>query len=154
MKYASDWRPHELVRGEPYNWGGIDSLPQFDSRLSQGEAAGSHSWHGVSSCTAGIDCSGFVSFCWGHRGGHIYSTNTMETIAEPLNVNIYTDLKPGDALNYKGKHIVLFAGYQPNGNPIIYEASGAAARVIRNEAMTWSKLTHYRPMRFRHLADP
>ncbi len=154
VKYDSDWRPHELVRGEPYNWGGIDPLAQFDARLAKGEAAGSHSWHGVSSCTAGIDCSGFVSYCWGHRGGHIYGTATMDGIAAPLPVNPYTDLKPGDALNYPGKHIVLFAGYQPNGNPIIYEASGAAARVIRNESMTWSKLTHYHPFRSRRLSDP
>jgi len=153
-KYASDFRPHELVRGEPYNWGGIDALPQFDAKLAQGEAAGSHSWHGVSSCTAGIDCSGFVSFCWGHRGGHTYSTSNMQAIAEPLNVNVYTDLKPGDALNWAGKHIVLFAGYRPDGNPIVYEASGAASRVIRNETITWAKLAHYRPMRFRRLSDP
>jgi serine/threonine protein kinase len=154
VKYASDWRPHELVRGEPYNWGGIDALPRFDARLANGEAAGSHSWDGVSSCTAGIDCSGFVTFCWGHRGGHAYGTATMDPIAAPLKVNPYTDLKPGDALNYPGKHIVLFAGYRPDGNPIIYEASGAAARVIRNEAMTWSKLSHYHPVRFRRLSDP
>ena len=154
VKYASDWRPHELVRGEPYNWGGIDALPRFDAKLAQGDAAGSHSWDGVSSCTAGIDCSGFVSFCWGHRGGHTYSTSNMSGIAEPLKVNVYTDLKPGDALNYAGKHIVLFAGYQPDGNPIIYEASGAAARVIRNESMSWSRLRHYRPLRFRRLSDP
>jgi hypothetical protein len=152
--YRSDWRPNELVKGEPYSWGQIDSAERFDAKLVEGEAAGSHSRYGVASCTAGIDCSGYVSFCWGHRGGHSYSTASINAIAQDIKVDVYSDLKPGDALNYPGKHIVLFAGYRKNGMPTIYEASGKAGRVIRNEQISWAQLRHYRPIRFRNLVDP
>lgn len=152
--YRSDWRPKELVKGEPYSWGQIDNTDQFDAKLRKGDAAGSHSRDGIASCTAGIDCSGYVSYCWGHRGGHAYSTATMKLIADDLHVDPYSDLKPGDALNRPGKHVILFAGYRKNGMPLVYEASGRAARVIRNEDISWAQLKHYRPIRFRNLIDP
>ena len=86
-----------------------------------GLAAGSHKRHGVSQCTAcGIDCSGFVAWCWGHqKGSHDFSTATLDGLGARLAGNVYKDLKPGDALNKPGSHVVLFAGYRADGGPIV-----------------------------------
>src|SRR5215467_9704081 len=65
--YESDWKPDQRITGVPYDWGGVDSIEEFEAKLKKGFAAGSHSRDGISDCTAGIDCSGFVAFCWGQR---------------------------------------------------------------------------------------
>ncbi len=155
VAYQSDWLPNEKISGLPYNWGGADGPQEFERKLRAGLAAGSHKRHGVSRCTAGTDCSGFVAWCWGHRtGAHDYSTTTLEQLATRLNGSVYTDLKPGDALNKPGSHVVLFAGYRPDGGPIVYEANGAAGRVIRNDRLSWSSLAGYYPVRSTRLVDP
>ena len=153
--YESDWLTNQQVAGLPYNWGGADGPQEFQRKLQAGLAAGSHKRHGVSRCTAGTDCSGFVAWCWGHRtGSHDFSTTTLEQLATRLTGNVYRDMKPGDALNKPGSHVVLFAGYRPDGGPIVYEASGAAGRVIRNDRLTWSSLAGYYPVRSNRLVDP
>ncbi len=155
VAYQSDWQPNQQVAGLPYNWGGADGPVEFERKLKSGLAAGSHKRHGVSRCTAGTDCSGFVAWCWGHRtGGHDFSTATLDQLAARMPGNVYKDLKPGDALNKPGSHVVLFAGYRPDGGPIVYEANGAAGRVIRNERLSWSALAGYYPVRSNHLVDP
>lgn len=155
VAYRSDWQPNQQVQGLPYNWGGADGPDQFSLKLRRGMGAGSHKWNGVLGCTAGIDCSGFVAYCWGHRtGGHGYSTANMGSFCTRMKGDVYSTLKPGDALNKPGSHIVLFAGYRPDGGPIVYEANGSAARVIRNEKLSWSSLAGYYPVRSNDLVDP
>jgi serine/threonine protein kinase len=153
--YQSDWQPNQQVAGLPYNWGGADGPLEFERKLRAGLAAGSHKRHGISRCTAGTDCSGFVAWCWGHRtGAHDFSTATLEQLCTRLAGSVYKDMRPGDALNKPGSHVVLFAGYRPDGGPIVYEANGAAGRVIRNERLAWSSLAGYYPVRSNHLVDP
>jgi hypothetical protein len=62
-------------------------------------------------------------------------------------------MKPGDALNKPGDHIVLFAGYRADGNPIVYEASGSAGRVIRNDWSTWSRFKNYYPLLYKSVVE-
>ena len=153
--YVSDWQSNEQVTGLPYNWGGFDSPQEFERKLHKGLGAGSHKRHGIATCTAGIDCSGFVAYCWGRRqGGHNFSTATMDGLSTRSARNLYNGLKPGDALNKPGSHIVLFAGYRPDGGPIVYEASGAAGRVIRNDRLSWSRLNGYHAVQSNTLTDP
>jgi hypothetical protein len=151
--YQSDWDAGQTVTGIAYDWGGMDDPEAFDRKLAQGQAAGSHSRHGVTSCTAGIDCSGFVSYCWGQRPTHDYSTRNIRDIAGRPRYNWFSDMKPGDALNKPGDHIVLFAGYRADGNPIVYEASGSAGRVIRNDWSTWSRFKSYYPLQYQAVAE-
>jgi len=151
--YQSDWRPGQQIRGVAYNWGGSDAPQFFDHKLAQGRAAGSHSHQGATNCSAGIDCSGFVAYVWGFRNGHPYSTRTLAQISQPVSLNPYRDLKPGDALNRPGSHVVLFAGYRADGNPNVYEASGSAGRVVLNTTSTWARFAGYRPLRFRNVVD-
>lgn len=149
--YDTDWKAEQKITGLPYNWGGIDSPEDFDQKLAKGFAAGSHSRHGVSQCTAGIDCSGFVTYCWGIRS-HAYTTRNIRQIAGRAKYNWFTDMKPGDALNKTGSHIVLFAGYNADGTINIFEASGSAARVIYHQT-TWSRLKGYLPVQYLNIAD-
>jgi hypothetical protein len=149
--YQSDWKEDQRITGLPYNWGGIDSPEEFQQKLQKGLAAGSHSRYGVTNCTAGIDCSGFVSFCWGLRS-HKYTTGNIRQIAGRPKYNWFTDMKPGDALDKAGDHIVLFAGYNPDGTINIYEASGSASRVIFHKT-TWSRLKGYVPLQYKMIAD-
>jgi hypothetical protein len=131
----------------------MDGPEEFDRKLAEGQAAGSHSNHGITSCTAGIDCSGFVSYCWGQRPTHDYSTSNIRDISGRPKYNWYTEMKPGDALNKPGDHIVLFAGYRDDGGPIVYEASGSAARVIRNDWSTWSRFQSYYPVQYKMVIE-
>lgn len=153
--YTSDWSPNDTVTGIAYDWGGMDDPESFDRKLAAGQAAGSHSRHGVTQCTAGTDCSGYVSFCWGST--RKYGTSTIENMDNGIAVrpryNWFTDMLPGDALNKPGSHIVLFAGYRADGNPNVYEASGPAGRVIYNDWSTWSRYEDYHAIQYRRVID-
>jgi hypothetical protein len=151
--YTSDWKSGQIITGIPYNWGGFDSPESFDRKLAKGAAAGAHSRFGVLSCTAGIDCSGFVSYCWGiPLTGHIYGTTNLRDIGGKLKSNWYTDLKPGDALNKAGSHVVLFTGYNPDGTINVCEASGSAARVVCHKT-TWSRFKGYIALQYKGLDE-
>lgn len=151
--YKSDWKPGQVITGVPYNWGGFDNPDAFDRKLARGAAAGAHSRNGVLSCTAGIDCSGFVSYCWGiPLTAHLYGTTNLREIGGKPKYNWFTDLKPGDALNKSGSHVVLFTGYNPDGTINICEASGSAARVICHKT-TWSRFKGYIPLQYKGLDE-
>ena len=66
--------------GVAYDWGGFDSLFQFSEPIRAGQAAGSEAGGLVSSCTTGVDCSGFVSRTW--KTTSKYGTATIGT-AQP-----------------------------------------------------------------------
>jgi hypothetical protein len=153
-RYASDWQVGQTVTGIPYDWGGMDDPEAFGRKLSQGYAAGSHSQHGVTGCTAGIDCSGYVGYCWGIRDpGQKKGTSTIRSIAVRPKYNVFTDMQPGDALNKPGSHIVLFAGYRVDGKPIVYEAvSRPYNRVVRNDWSDWSRYAGYYPLQYSRIA--
>ncbi|GMV40772.1 MAG: hypothetical protein AMXMBFR64_24880 [Myxococcales bacterium] len=144
--YTSDYGPG-TYKGLPYDWGGYVELDQFHAQLAAGQGAGSHSWHGVLSCTTGVDCSGYVSKCW--KGPH-KSTSTMHTVAYEITKEL---LAPGDAWNDPGSHIVLWAGTAGNGAPLFYEASGSAKKVRYNTGASWSYLVGYKPVRYQYVED-
>jgi hypothetical protein len=148
-RYVSDWKSGQHITGIPYSWGGIDDTHSFDNKLAKGLAAGGHSRYGVLSCTTGIDCSAFVTFCWGVPvAGHPYSTSNLRAIGAEPKYNWYTDMKPGDALDKPGSHVVLFTGYNLDGTINICEASGSAARVVCHSS-TWSRFKGYIPLQYK-----
>jgi hypothetical protein len=151
--YISDWKAGQRVTGIPYSWGGIDGPDAFDRKLAKGLAAGAHERNGVLSCATGVDCSGFVSLCWGiPLTSHIYSTRNLRDIAGKPKYNWFTDMKPADALVKPGSHVVLFTGYNPNGTFNICEASGSAARVVCH-ATTWSRFKGYIPLQYKGIDE-
>jgi hypothetical protein len=159
--YTSDYKAGETVLGLPYDWGGMDSPETFMNKLKAGKSgAGSHKRHECEKCghcTMGTDCSGLVSFCW--RLGRHYGTAEISTVAIGLSTgrfNVFSDLKPGDALNSPGNHIVLFVKYDSNGYPVVYESSGAAKRVVL-QSHPWAYFNKptemFEPVRYSRVAD-
>jgi len=131
--------------GLPYDWGGYKSLAQFDSEIASGYGAGSHSWHGILSCTTGVDCSGFVSKLWDE--GH-YTTSSMSSISYGVN---QSDLIRADALNKASSHIALFAHETNAGNPVIYESTSGGTRLYAG--YSWSHYSSYSPIRYDNITN-
>lgn len=147
--YRSHFQSGQHVVGLPYGWGKMDDIARFESNIRRGLAAGSHKQDGVLACATGIDCSGFVAYCWGQPTFHKYGTATIRQIAGRPRYNWYTDMRPGDALVKPGDHIVLFAGYRSDGNPNVYEASGSKSRVIFNTSSTWARFQGYYALQYK-----
>jgi MYXO-CTERM domain-containing protein len=140
--YSSDWEPG-THKGIAYDWGGFDTIAQYDQKLVDGYAAGSHSWHGVTECTTGVDCSGYVSRCW-----ELTDKKGTATLGEVSHSVAKADMLPGDAWNKSGSHVVLWVGKADDGGPIFYEASGSASRVRLNSTASWSYLSGYSSIRY------
>lgn len=138
--YESDFTAGTHV-AVPYDWGGWYTLAEFDDAIADGEGAGSHSWHGVLSCTAGVDCSGFVSQVW--ETDIKYGTSTIHEVSHGIDVE---DLERADALNDAGSHIVLFAYETAAGLPVHYEAGGDP--VLLDSDQGWSAFSAYEPIRY------
>ena len=149
--FSVQWKDNQAVVGVAYDWGGMDTLASFDAKLAQGLAAGSHKKQGVTACTTGIDCSGLVSLAWGQS--QKFGTGNIQSIAVLVSGDIRHDLKPGDALNKPGSHIVLFDSYNPDGTINVYEASGSASRVVRTRNH-WIAFDGYKAVRYLGLSDP
>ena len=144
---------NQEVRGVPYCWGCHGSLANFRQRVEAGMMAGNVCTRNAPRTdVAGVDCSAFVSAAWG-LSVH-YTTAAIPAIAKP--VENPWDLKPGDALNKPGSHVMLFLRFTPDRKAEVMEAStgGCNGRVCRNVYPLASLLERgYVPVRFRALAD-
>jgi hypothetical protein len=144
---------NQEVRGVPYCWGCHGSLANFRQRIDAGTMAGNVCTRNAPrSDVAGVDCSAFVSAAWG-LSVH-YTTAAIPAIAKRLE-NPW-DLKPGDALNKPGSHVMLFLRFTPDRKAEVMESStgGCNGRVCRNVYPLGALLERgYVPVRFRGLAD-
>ena len=98
----------------------------------------------------GVDCSAFVSATWG-LATH-YTTAAIPAIASKIHDP--WDLRPGDALNKPGSHVMLFLRFTRDRKAEVMEASPGACngRVCRNIYPLASLLARgYQPVRFRAL---
>jgi hypothetical protein len=143
----------QQVRGVPYCWGCHGSLASFRSQIERGIKAGNVCTHNAPrNDVAGVDCSAFVSAAWG-LGVH-YTTAAIPSIAKPV-ANPW-DLRPGDALNKPGSHVMLFLRFTPDRKAEVMESStgGCNGRVCRNVYPLAALLARgYQPVRFKALAD-
>lgn len=141
------------VRGVPYCWGCFGSLVQFKRRVDSGALAGNWCTRETPRRdTAGVDCSAFVSATWG-LARH-YTTADIPSITKPL-ANPW-DLKPGDALNKPGSHVMLFVQFTPDRKVEVLEAAtgGCNGRVCRNIYPLSVLLARgYTPVRYPLLTD-
>lgn len=144
---------NQEVRGVPYCWGCHGSLANFRLRVEAGTMAGNVCTRNAPRTdVAGVDCSAFVSAAWG-LSVH-YTTAAIPAIAK--RVENPWDLKPGDALNKPGSHVMLFLRFTPDRKAEVMEAStgGCNGRVCRNVYPLAALLERgYVPVRFRALAD-
>jgi hypothetical protein len=96
------------------------------------------------------DCSGYVSMAWGLR--HSYTTRDLELVTTGI---AWDDLRPGDALNDWGSHVVLFVRWTDatKTKMIIVEQAGT---VGTNQA-TWTRSTAasqgYTPIRYDNIVE-
>jgi len=137
--YKSEYIPGDYM-GLPYDWGGYMTLFSFDQQISKGYGAGSYSKHGVLACTAGLDCSGYVSKCW--DAGH-WSTSTLHNVSNAISK---ASMLPGDVFNKAGYHVVLYSHKLGNGDPVFYEAAGYNVHI--NVSSGWSYVSSYTPRRY------
>lgn len=144
---------NQEVRGVPYCWGCHGSLANFRARIEAGTKAGNVCTRNAPrSDVAGVDCSAFVSAAWG-LSIH-YTTAAIPAIARRME-NPW-DLKPGDALNKPGSHVMLFLRFTPDRKAEVMESStgGCNGRVCRNVYPLAALLQRgYVPVRFRGLAE-
>ncbi|RLD51547.1 MAG: hypothetical protein DRI94_05730 [Bacteroidetes bacterium] len=132
----------------PYCWGGFLSLDDFDYYLTQGSSAGDDNtdggWAGAG-CAVGLDCSGYVSRCYG-LSTH-YSTSMMDSYTSIFgHHNSYNDLRNGDIVNYPSHHVRMVKHINDNGTyTIIEEAFGGGLKRVFEKTYTLSELSSYNP---------
>ncbi len=122
----SNWRKPRYVGSAgtysymPYCWGGFSSTSQYKTGMSNNGRVGNinTSTAGHVSNTYGLDCSGYVSRCWGLTSKR--STSTLPNIATKTT---YANLKQGDMLDKAGSHVVLFDKSDGSGGYVLYEAT-------------------------------
>jgi hypothetical protein len=143
----------QQVRGAPYCWGCHGSLDQIRSKIEHGVLAGNICTHNAPRTdVTGVDCSAFVSAAWG-LANH-FTTDAIPAIAQP--VPNASDLRPGDALNKPGSHVMLFLRFTPDRMAEVMESSPGACngRVCRNVYPLAALLARgFQPVRFRALAN-
>jgi hypothetical protein len=141
------------VRGVPYCWGCHGSLVQIGAKLAHGVLAGNVCTHNEPRTdVTGVDCSAFVSAAWG-LSQH-FTTSAIPSITNRIE-NAW-DLRPGDALDKPGSHVVLFLGFTNDRKAEVMEAAPGACngRVCRNVYPLASLLARgFIPVRFRALAN-
>lgn|GEM_PF-658618 len=142
--YTSVYAVGDYV-GLPYDWGGYASIDQFDRGVDAGKGVGSYPADGILDCTVGVDCSGFVSRAW--KAPHT-TTSGMDTITSPITA---AQLKPADAYNATGYHVMLFERVQANGDPQFIES------VYYNVHTTfwepWTYVADFDPVRYDDIED-
>ena len=143
----------QQVRGVPYCWGCHGSLANFRAQIERGVKAGNVCTRNAPrGDVAGVDCSAFVSAAWG-LSVH-YTTAAIPAIAKPV-TNPW-DMRPGDAFNKPGSHVMLFLRFTPDRKAEVMESStgGCNGRVCRNVYPLAALLARgYQPVRFKALAD-
>lgn len=125
--------------GEAYSYGRNDSYEEFLQRIAAGYGAGSHLCHyqvagGPPPWATGIDCSAFVSRCWGISR---QSTATLPNYSVEIS---RLRLQHGDILNIPHYHVRLFERRAQDGRPTVFEASGSAAKVV-HRTVDWGNYT-------------
>jgi hypothetical protein len=143
----------QQVRGIPYCWGCYGSLDAIRSKIDHGVLAGNICTHNAPRNDAvGVDCSAFVSATWG-LATH-FTTAAIPAITQPVTDPM--DLRPGDAFDKPGSHVMLFLRFTPAHMVEVMESSPGACngRVCRNVYPLASLLARgYQPVRFRALAN-
>ena len=126
--------------GIPYDWGGYMTLFEFDQQIAGGYAAGSYPDDGVLDCTAGVDCSGFVSQAWAVT---YHQTDSIPDISTAISQSA---ILPGDVFNQAGYHVILYERTLAGGDPVFYESAGYNVHV--NATGGWSYVSGYTPRRY------
>jgi hypothetical protein len=142
--YKSLYIPGDYV-GVAYNWGGYMSIGSFDQLIAGGQGAGAQEPDGILSCTAGVDCSGFVSMAW--RVGRFTTASMAQTSAAISQA----EMLPADIFNKASFHVAMQAATKANGEPLFIEALGYNVNV--NSTGGFSHVAGFTPRRLNGITD-
>lgn len=153
--------PGTTYRGVVYNWGGWDTVDAYQSKIKSGAIAGTTKKE-IHDDFAGVDCSGYVSRCWGLTRER-YSTYDIHKISKEIK---WDELKPGDIMNLPHSHVRLFEKNDAKDPDLIwvYESTGDRAgkygakvdppRVIHRTVHKSTMMSQgYIPRRYNHIMD-
>lgn len=145
----------------PYDWGGFDSVSTYNDFMNSTRRVykagdrkeGFEARNYTANCSRGVDCSGFVSRCWGLAAKE--GTGSLPRISTVIRV---ADLQTGDILNRAGKHVVIFdrLARNPRGGPeqglYVWESTQTNRfdRVVYHW-WPWSRFRGYMPRRYRYV---
>jgi hypothetical protein len=151
----TSWNEFKVERwytGAPYNMGGWDSLSTCFWKLANGVIAGNSEQLDLHTPShAGVDCSGFVTRCWGIDSGKMY-TWTLPSISREID---WSELVRGDILNRNvgSGHVRLF-DYFTNGTKqmMVYESTvGVRPGSVVHRIVRWNK--KYTPRRYNQIEE-
>ena len=154
------WVPGKETEGVPYQWGGFCTIEEFDAGLKTGKAAGdvytdakrSLLDDAVTTEAVGIDCSGYISRLW--KMPRSYSTRELPDFCDEI---AWSALKPGDILNTRNAHCLLFAGWDDHEHVklLAYETGCPPSWRVLSHAIDvqWLKSLGYRAYRYRGIKD-
>lgn len=153
------WVVNETNTGVPYKWGGFDTPKKFDAGIKAGKGAGDLytsekrrlGGKAVSGDVVGVDCSGFVSRCWKLTEKH--STSTLNSVSRKL--ASASELKPGDAMNTSGGHVLLFVKWlnPEQTRALFYEAAPFSKTRASEHEVADLTASGYQPLRYRGMKD-
>ncbi|HCJ4232870.1 hypothetical protein [Legionella jordanis] len=87
-----------------YSWGGFDSVNSFNEKITRIKAGNVNTAiNPLPSCTAGVDCSGFISNLWGLKTK--WNTGQIFEKTSPIYIKW---MKTGDVFVKPGAHVILF----------------------------------------------
>ncbi len=144
----------------PYCWGGNSTLADFDNYLTLGRSAGDDvtTTGAEPSCSVGVDCSGFVSRCYG-LNSH-YSTSMIGS----GNYSFFgfhgstSDVVVGDMFNKAGSHVRLVVQVNANGSFDVIESGSGTGNVgspglwrVFDWTYTLSQLSTYTPQYYTNM---
>ncbi|MFT4177272.1 MAG: hypothetical protein QM627_11525 [Luteolibacter sp.] len=152
------WKPGEMAVSMPYQWGGFDTPESFLKKIEKGYKAGDIGDSlkrrlgddGVSAESCGIDCSGFVSRCWGLK--RPYSTKQLPQICDRIE---WEELKAGDIL-LNHSHVILFIKWKVPGKEMLgYDVGPFPVWNVHSCGLSKKALLAegYAPWRYKHIVD-
>jgi len=106
-------------------------------------------YDGVSREACGIDCSGYISRCWGLS--RAYSTRELQGLCDPLRE--FSQMRPGDLINKYNVHALLFSSWldKERTHFVAYETGSEPSWKVLRHAIAVSYVADkgYRPFRYR-----
>ncbi len=147
------WKVGQKVIGVPYNWGGYDTLKEFERKIKEGKIAGdSKKFKDAKRKFAGVDCSGFVSRALEISQHTTLDFKNKESVFPRIG---WENLKPGDIINCrnsKTKHVRLFHCFTDGGRAMYYEST-TGNRNYKVVHRSLPRENGYIAMRYKNIKD-
>jgi len=137
-----------------YDWGGSDTPERYNQHMAENRAAGDTDSRAVESCSSGVDCSGFVTRCWGFTDPEQrFTTASLPSTSFEINI---LQLQPGDVLNKPHRHVILFDRYDDgksqDGNGLMaYESTTQGNDRVIHSRTNWRRWLGYTALRYKRV---